>query len=803
MSTDTKSSEVATKPDLVTFTIDGAEVSVPKGTLVIRAAEMIGIDIPRFCDHPLLDPVAACRVCLVEVPDAGNGRAMKPQPACALSAMPGMKVETADSNPTVAKHQSGMIEFLLINHPLDCPICDKGGECPLQNQAMSHGRGETRYEGVKRTYAKPTHINAEIVFDRERCILCQRCTRFSEQISGDDFISLSERGAFSQVGEYADQPYASYFGGNIIQICPVGALTSADYRFQSRPDDLVSTQSSCEHCASGCELRVDHRHFQVKRRLAGNEPAVNEEWNCDKGRFGFRSGHGDDRITTPLVRRNGALEPASWPEAIDAAAEGLSRAGKSVGFLPGGRLTVENAFAYSRFARAVVGSNDIDFRSRAASAEEETFLTNHVVGRKLADSVTFGALEKATKVVLVSFEPEDESPMVFLRLRKAWRKNKLQVVSLAPFATRGSEKMGARLWPTAPGTEAAELDKLAAAGELDDQTIILVGERAALSAGALTKVAELAERTGAGFAWIPRRAGELGALEAGLLPGLLPGGRHVADASARVDVQAAWGADQLPAQSGRDAAAIIRDVASGSVEALVTAGIQAEDFADPDAVLAAVSAAGFVVSLEQRRSEIADRADVVLPVALIEDQVGTFINWEHRERPVALVNEETTSPMTDVRVLAALADALGSDLGMRTPTQARLAFDEISDWSGNADKLPVEAPATTDAGSGNFVLSSWRLLIDDAAGLDGATALLETAPAPSVRLAPADATGLGVADGQAVTVRVGGTTFTAPLTIVPSMVPGVVWVPGNTRNSVNSGLVAAAGTRVEVTGGAA
>ncbi len=393
-----------------------------------------------------------------------------------------------------------------------------------------------------------------------------------------------------------------------------------------------------------------------------------------------------------------------------------------------------------------------------------------------------------------------------MRLRKAWRKNKPQVVSLAPFATRGSEKMGARLWPTAPGTEAAELDKLARLpANSTTRPSSPVGERAALSAGALnnTGVAELAERTGAGFAWIPRRAGELGALEAGLLPGLLPGGRHVADASARVDVQAAWGADQLPAQSGRDAAAIIRDVASGSVEALVTAGIQAEDFADPDAVLAAVSAAGFVVSLEQRRSEIADRADVVLPVALIEDQVGTFINWEHRERPVALVNEETTSPMTDVRVLAALADALGSDLGMRTPTQARLAFDEISDGSGNADTLPVEAPATTDAGSGNFVLSSWRLLIDDAAGLDGATALLETAPAPSVRLAPADATGLGVADGQAVTVRVGGTTFTAPLTIVPSMVPGVVWVPGNTRNSVNSGLVAAAGTRVEVTGGAA
>ena len=803
MSTETKSTEVAPKPDLVTFTIDGAEVSVPKGTLVIRAAEMIGVNIPRFCDHPLLDPVAACRVCLVEVPDAGNGRAMKPQPACALTAMPGMQVETADSNPTVAKHQSGMIEFLLINHPLDCPICDKGGECPLQNQAMSHGRGETRYEGVKRTYVKPTHINPEIVFDRERCILCQRCTRFSEEISGDDFISLAERGGFSQIAEYADHPYESYFGGNIIQICPVGALTSADYRFQSRPHDLVSTPSACEHCASGCELRVDHRHFQIKRRLAGNDPAVNEEWNCDKGRFGFRSGHGEDRLTGPLVRRNGVLEAASWPEAIDAAAEGLEKAGSSVGVLPGGRLTLENSLAYSRFARAVLGTNDVDFRSRAASAEEEAFLTNPVVGGELASSVTYEALEKARKVVLVSFEPEDESPMVFLRLRKAWRKKGLQVLTLAPFASRGSEKMGARLCPTTPGHEATEIATLAASGEIDDDTVILVGERAALSAGALTAVADAAAKTGAKFAWIPRRAGELGALEAGLLPGLLPAARGVTDAAARVDLQAAWGGAQLPTEPGRDASAILRGAGSGALKALITGGIQAEDFADPAAVLTAIEAAGFVVSLEQRRTEISELADVVLPVALIEDQVGTFINWEHRHRAVNLVNEETVSPMSDVRVLAALADALGSDLGMRTPTQARKAWEEIADWSGAKAhcELPDDVPEAT--GKGEFVLASWRLLLDDAAGLDGADALLATAPPASVRLAPGDAAELGVTNGQTVQVKAGNTVVAAPLVVVPDMVPGVVWVPGNTRNTVNSGLVAAAGTRVEVTGGAA
>ena len=209
----------------------------------------------------------------------------------------GMKVNTQVSSPVAKKAQVGMLELLLINHPLDCPICDKGGECPLQNQAMSHGPGRSRYDGVKRTFPKPVPISAQVLLDRERCVLCARCTRFSEQISGDPFIALVERGALQQVGSYADQPYDSYFSGNVIQICPVGALTSADYRFQARPFDLVSVASSCEHCAAGCALRVDHRHYQVKRRLAGADPDVNEEWSCDVGRFAFVSTRGDDRIT--------------------------------------------------------------------------------------------------------------------------------------------------------------------------------------------------------------------------------------------------------------------------------------------------------------------------------------------------------------------------------------------------------------------------------------------------------------------------------------------------------------------------
>ncbi|HBX80457.1 MAG TPA: NADH-quinone oxidoreductase subunit G, partial [Propionibacteriaceae bacterium] len=259
MSVQTKPGDVVPSNEVTLF-IDGIQVSVPKGTMAIRAAEKLGIAIPRFCDHPLLDPQGACRECMVEVPDAGNGRGFpKPQTSCTLEVAPNMQIKTQNTSPVAAKAQSGILEFLLINHPLDCPICDKGGECPLQNQAMSNGRGETRYEGVKRTFPKPVSISAQILLDRERCVLCARCTRFSEQISGDPFIALVERGALQQVGMYADQPYDSYFSGNVIQICPVGALTSTDYRFVSRPFDLVSTPVTCEHCAAGCQLRTDHR----------------------------------------------------------------------------------------------------------------------------------------------------------------------------------------------------------------------------------------------------------------------------------------------------------------------------------------------------------------------------------------------------------------------------------------------------------------------------------------------------------------------------------------------------------------
>ena len=329
---DTGTASDSTAVEMVNLTIDGVEVSVPKGTLVIRAAELIGVQIPRFCDHPLLDPVGACRQCLVEV----EGQ-RKPMASCTITCTPDMVVRTQFTSESADKAQQGVMELLLINHPLDCPVCDKGGECPLQNQAMSNGRPETRFEDVKRTFPKPINISSEVLLDRERCVLCARCTRFSEQIAGDPFIELLERGALQQVGIAPGEPFQSYYSGNTVQICPVGALTGAAYRFRARPFDLVSSPSVCEHCASGCAQRTDHRRGKVLRRLAGDDPEVNEEWNCDKGRWAFTYTTQGDRITTPLIREDGKLRPASWSEALSVAGAGLAAAHGSAGVLVGGR----------------------------------------------------------------------------------------------------------------------------------------------------------------------------------------------------------------------------------------------------------------------------------------------------------------------------------------------------------------------------------------------------------------------------------------------------------------------------------
>ena len=829
--------------NLVKVTIDDVELDVPAGTLVIRAAEQAGIRIPRFCDHPLLEPVAACRQCLVEVgmPDRNTGELRfmpKPQPSCAQTVTPGMVVKTQHTSEVARRAQEGVMEFLLINHPLDCPICDKGGECPLQNQAMSEGRESSRFIDAKRTYRKPLKLTSQILLDRERCILCQRCVRFGKEIAGDPFLDLQGRGGGTaptehhhfmgeQVGSFdtavldyfnpqekdnvkagisgpygqegiigslnegdlapndrdvSGRAFASYFSGNIIQICPVGALTSNDYRFRARPFDLVSTASVTEHDASGSAIRVDIRRGEVLRRLAGNDPEVNEEWITDKDRFAFKWS-GVQRLNTPFVRENGQLVPTSWSDALDRvhrALAGLS--GDQVGFLPGGRLSFEDAWAWSKFARSVVGSDSIDMRSRSHSEEERSFLASHVAGSGLG--VTYSQLENAGQVLLVGLEPEDECGAIFLRMRKATRKGKLRVASLAPMTSRGLAKLSGELLRCAPGTEVEVAAEIREGGEFADLAsrldggVILVGERASRTPGLLSEVVRLAERTHCRIQWVPRRAGERGGVEAGLLPGLLPFGRPLASQEARESL--AWG--EIPAQRGLDATQMLEAAADGRVKALVVGGVDLRDFDDPAAARKALDQVDFLVSLEVRRSEVTDRADVIFPVAPPLEKNGTFINWEGRLRPFG--QAIASRSQTDRLVFDALASEFGVDLGLHDLVGLYDQVNPLMQWNGQREEfVQAKASELVEVGQGEALLATHKPMLDAGRLQDGATMLAGSARRPVVFASRATVAGLGIDEGEELTLSTQRGSITLPLQFA-DLPDGVVWVPECSQGSI-------------------
>ena len=474
--------------------------AVPKGTLIIRAAEQIGIEIPRFCDHPLLDPAGACRQCLVEV----EGQ-RKPVASCTTPVADGMVVQTQLTSPVADKAQQGIMELLLINHPLDCPICDKGGECPLQNQAMSNGRTESRFVDVKREYPKPLPISSAGAARPRAVRALRRAAPGSPSRSpATRSSSCSSAAPWSRSPIYEDEPFESYFSGNTMQICPVGALTSAQYRFRARPFDLRSEPSVCEHCASGCAQRTDYRRGKVMRRLAGEDPAVNEEWNCDKGRSRFRYATPTDRLTTPLVRGDGRraarglLARGAGPPRPRACSP--RRANGGVGVLPGGRLTVEDAYAYAKFARVALGTNDIDFRARAHSAEEVAFLAAGSPAparrrRSPTRDLDDGA-GRAARRLRAGGGVADRLPAA---APQRAHPQSLPVFDLAPFATpRPRRSCGPPCSTTLPGAEAQSLRALgrrhAGAARRSRRcaqpgAVILVGERLAEVPGALLRAA--------------------------------------------------------------------------------------------------------------------------------------------------------------------------------------------------------------------------------------------------------------------------------------------------------------------------
>jgi NADH-quinone oxidoreductase subunit G len=773
------------KPTTVKVTIDGQELEVPPGTLVIRAAELLGTIVPRFCDHRLLAPLGACRQCLVEV--IGQ---RKPLTACTTTVTDGMEVKTQVTSEIARAGQEGNLELLLINHPLDCPMCDKGGECPLQDQTLAHGPGETRFIETKRRYEKPIKISETVLLDRERCVLCARCTRFSNEIAGDPFIELFERGALEQVAIYEDEPYQSQFSGNVVQICPVGALTSPSYRFQARPFDLSSTDGVCNHCAAGCNLRIDARRGLVTRQLARDNDDVNEAWNCDRGRYGFAYAQTPQRVLIPHLSEDGKLRTASWSEALRRAADGI-RAARStgVGVLVGGHLTDQDAYALQKLARVAFGTNNVDARSWPEDGADAAAVAS-VAGRGPDEGMpTYRDLEAARAVVVVDLDPHEESPILWLRLRKAAMRRGVPVVAVGSRPGRLAEF--ATVVATRPGGQADACERLGR-GQGDDgklltegegEVIVLAGWRGATTGG-LAAAARLASTLGGRFAWVPRRAGDRGALDVGARPDLLPGGRPVGDDTARAELAEAWGAE-LPGAPGLDGPAMVAAAAAGELGVLVLAGVDLHRDHGPRELADQALERAFVIAVDHEVNDTTSQADVLLPGMVHAETEGTFTDWEgrvqatHRAVPVGGAAQQIWD------LADQLAIRLGADLGLHRPDQV---VAETSTFRRRAaGREGAGEPLSTAPRSGTeppdddkLALISYPLLLDAASMLARAADLNRETPGAFAELHPDDAARLGLADGATAEVDFGqDRTARLPVRVAPTVAPGCVFVPAN------------------------
>ena len=447
-------------PDQVNVTIDDIKVSVPAGTLVVDAAKTAGIEIPVFCSHPKLDPLGACRMCIVEFPGPRGSRL---DTACTVRVSEGMVVRTDTEQ--VKKIREANLGFILINHPLDCPICDKGGECPLQDQTMEYGPGVSQFVEVKREKQKHYPISDLIMLDQERCILCWRCIRYLEQWEDKPQLGLFERGGDTVIDTFPGLQVDAKTSGNICDICPVGALTNRVSRFRYRPWEIKKTPSVCTLCPVGCNVRLDERAHALRRIVARENMAVNDEWICDKGRFLHQYVDHPDRLRTPLVREGGELRPATWEEALGQIVEAFSTIGSdacgpsAIGGIASARVSNEAAYLFQKFFRTLVGTNNVDFPDGSAVRAQATGLSN------ITD------IAKSDLIVLVDFDPSEAAPLLDLHIKRAVRRAGAKLLIINPRRIELAKYPGAYL-PVLPGNEAAALNELAIAiqaGKTRDQ----------------------------------------------------------------------------------------------------------------------------------------------------------------------------------------------------------------------------------------------------------------------------------------------------------------------------------------------
>jgi len=770
-------------PNAVPITINGRAITARKGEYVIAAAERNDVYIPRFCYHERMSSVGMCRMCLVEI-DTGRGPML--QPSCMVSVAPDMKVET--ESPASKRAQEGIIELLLTQHPLDCPVCDKGGECPLQDQSFSHGPGESRYVEEKRHYEKPIPISDLVFLDRERCILCDRCTRFADEVAGDPLIHFTERGNETQVMTFPDEPFSSYFSGNTVQICPVGALTASPYRFKARPWDLAESESTCTACSVGCQITVQSSRDELVRYLGVDSDPVNWGWLCDKGRFGFEATNSHDRLTVPLVKgplpdgTDGFAE-TSWGTAIAAVAGALrdtldGNGAQRVAILGGARGTNEDAYAWAQLAGAL-GVVNRDAQLGDGLPAEVLDLPRATIDETTA----------APTIILVGPDPKEELGVLYLRLRHTIEKRTSKLIELTPTATGLTRKAwrSVRVGAGGAAVAAAALDDPIVQDQLRSGPVVIVAGRANVAESAVSAVSTLRAVYDAVAAVQPdvavlpalRRANVTGALQLGL----------------------------GPQRGGSDAVGILNAAAAGSIDVLVLLG--ADPISDfPDALLArkAIEAARVVVAIDGFLTESSSQADVILPAALFGEKSGTTTNLEGRVTTVAQRVTPAGTSRADWMIASELADALGHDelatalssvesitdaIAASVPAYAgatKAALDGNREGvlavTGPAGIEAIDVVAVTERNSYDYRLVVSRTMYDQAVGTVKSPSLAVLAVNVAAFVNPADADKIGVSEGGEVRITGVRGSITLPLHINADVPRGTLLVP---YNHVSSG----------------
>jgi NADH-quinone oxidoreductase subunit G len=709
------------EPRMINFTIDGREVKAPENTMLVDAAKLGDVEIPVFCYEPKLgQPVGACRMCLVEIEGIP-----KLQTGCSTPVKDGMVVYTQTDR--VKSAQQSVVEFLLINHPLDCPVCDKGGECPLQDITFGWGGGISRFIEPKRHFVKPLELSPLIAIDRERCILCYRCVRFSQEVAEDYQLVLLERGAHSYVSTFDGHPYVAPFSGNIVELCPVGALTSRPYRFRARPWDIEGAGSICTLCPAHCNVTITVRDERALRVLARDNVEVDDGWLCDKGRFAYQSFHSEERITEPLVRDGDRLHPVSWERALSEAANRLGKAGSRTGAVVGGQSTNEEGHLLARLLREGLGSPNLDSRPTGTlSLDTHRALGAPALQARVSD------LEFAHTVLVLDADPVNDAPILDLRLRKGVRRRgmKLAVASPGRSSLDPSAALSVRFKPGAGAAFAAalnaallgggELDRLAETAGAEPQTIrelaellhggesepgssedgestprevvVLWGERltagpnAEAAAGALLEIAEslsMSSATGAGLLEIPAASNGRGLREAGVLPGIGAGLSELSDGAG--DTDSGNGAGVIASQTPRGVHAIAEGLSDGDLSALYLLNCDPlRDLPDSELWTRALAGAGTVIAHASFLTEgIREHADVIFPAEAYPEKEGTIVHPDGRLQRLRAAIAHPGSVRAGWQVVAELALRLGLDLDILSSAMAsQKLFDAVPFYGG-------------------------------------------------------------------------------------------------------------------------